>query len=559
VRRRYRLLASLGLLVLSTFAVFAMLEAIPGGPAAAYAQNPSDAASEIARLDRELGTGRPFYVLYFAWIFHVLRGDLGWSPTNAEPVSTAIAERLPATIELVFFAFFAAVALGAIIGFVRARARAPILRGALAVTQLIGRSLPIIVLAMFLELLSAFTPVLPPAGFASGEAFDLSDRIRHLILPVLCLAVPFGAWASLIFYDFFRATDGTLRTSVRSVAGPLAMSAALIGPALLSASLFVEVIFAWPGVARLFYSGLSQFDPGMIAAFLLMYCAAFVVIDLVAHLAPGTPDGTLPQQPGSLQTSASGRKRINATVIVAIVVLLGAAFGALAANLIVPAGPNYIDQVHWQGYPLAPGVAGHALGTDENGRDLLSRVLVGLRTSLGIAALAALIATAIGFVVAMATKTMRRLDGRAALSVVGIRAFAGVPFVLAVVTVLIVRSHDRAHVLNPFVIALVIALVSWPAIVPAFRTLTSATLGAIVDLLACALLLEVTLSMIGVGVQPPTPSLGSLFMNAQSNITIAPWIPIVATVVVIIVLFALYAVGDDLRERGRLDPKGRAP
>src|SRR5579883_1326075 len=69
---------------------------------------------------------------------------------------------------------------------------------------------------------------------------------------------------------------------------------------------------------------------------------------------------------------------------------------AILANFIAPWDPNYIDQAHWSGYPLAPGVAGHILGTDENGRDLLSRLIFGARISLTIAIFAVLMEVVIG-------------------------------------------------------------------------------------------------------------------------------------------------------------------
>jgi ABC-type dipeptide/oligopeptide/nickel transport system permease subunit len=53
-------------------------------------------------------------------------------------------------------------------------------------------------------------------------------------------------------------------------------------------------------------------------------------------------------------------------------------------------------------------------------------------------------------------------------------------------------------------------------------------------------------------VQPPKPSLGTISMNAQINFTVAPWIPIASSAAVAVVLMALYAIGDELRERDRL-------
>ncbi|HEV2644464.1 MAG TPA: hypothetical protein VGT98_17260 [Candidatus Elarobacter sp.] len=198
---------------------------------------------------------------------------------------------------------------------------------------------------------------------------------------------------------------------------------------------------------------------------------------------------------------------------------------------------------------MAPAVAGHVLGTDENGRDVVSRLLFGLRTSLGIAAAAALIATAIGAMVATLARALPWFGGRGALSTIGIRPFAAFPFVLAAVSVLVAKFHGTG-VVSPLAMTLIIAAVSWPAIVPAFRARTGATLGGVADLAACALLLEVTQSSVGFGVQPPTPSLGNMLVNVQSNITVAPWAAIVPCIVMIVLLFALYAVGDELRDQG---------
>jgi peptide/nickel transport system permease protein len=102
--------------------------------------------------------GQPVVLRYFAWLFRVLRGDLGWSPSNSEPVPQAIAERLP-----------------------------------------------VLVLMMALQLTATFLLRMSPAGIVSADALDLGDRLAHLSIAVL--AVPFGACTSLISYDFFRARN----------------------------------------------------------------------------------------------------------------------------------------------------------------------------------------------------------------------------------------------------------------------------------------------------------------------------------------------------------------
>ncbi len=533
MHRLYRLLTNLGLLLATTVGVFGLLEAAPGGAMAVYSRHPF------------AGSGEPFGVQYFAWLLRVLHGDLGWSTSSSEPVSRAIAAGLPATIALAVCAFTVVVVLGAAMGYLRARARTPLLRGALTVPQLVGRALPVFMLALSLQLVLLFTPGLPTGGLSSVAGFHVLDRLQHLVVPVLCLAIPFGAWASVIFYDFFRAADGARALSARDLVAPIAMTASLIGPVLLSACYIVELVFAWPGVARLFLNGLELSDIGLVAGCLLVYCAGIASIRICAELALGARRRTWSGPAALPQTSARRTRRFSALGAVAFVVLLGAAAGAVAANLISP-GPSLIDLTHWTGHPLPPGIAGHALGTDEDGRDLLTRLLFAIRTSLGIALFAAAVATAFGALVAQATKLLPWYDDRATLGVAGIRAFAALPFLLATVMVLSERSSPHAS-LSPLVTGLLIAAVSWPAIVPAFRPLSRATLGSVVDLMAGALLLELTLSFFGFGVQPPIVSLGNLMMNMQTNLAVAAWTAIVPIVVVIVTLTALYAAGDELR------------
>jgi ABC-type dipeptide/oligopeptide/nickel transport system permease component/ABC-type dipeptide/oligopeptide/nickel transport system permease subunit len=475
----------------------------------------------------------------------IVRYAAGWSPATAEPVWQAIFERLPATFELAVVALMAAVVLGAAVGFALVRTRPRWLRGLIHSVQLLARAIPVVVMAFLIELVMVLTPLFPGFGIASRDAFDLGDRLSHVIAPALCLAVPFGAWMSVIFYEFFRATDATTRMPLCAIVWPVATSIALVGPAVLAACLLIEPAFAWPGIARLFYGALTQFDPGILVGCVLTYCAAIVLLDLAAEFAPRMP----PASPTQL-SPAGDRKRIGLTGRMAIVVLLCAVVGALAGDAIA-SGPYFVDQAHWSGYPLAPGVGGHLLGTDANGRDMLSRAMIALRTSLEIAAMAALLGLAIAFVYAKGTQALFRRDNMAALGVGGIRAFAGIPFVLTAVTLLVVKSRLHIDVLNPAVIAVIIAAVSWPAVVPAFRTRTSALFAAGIDLMAGALMLEVTQSAIGFGVHPPLPSLGNMLMGALMFFAVGPWMSIVPAVVIVTVLFALYALADDIREMAR--------
>jgi len=99
------------------------------------------------------------------------------------------------------------------------------------------------------------------------------------------------------------------------------------------------------------------------------------------------------------------------------------------------------------------------------------------------------------------------------------------------------------------IVAALIGLVTSPSIVPVFRNAATAKAGMLLEVVACCLIFEVTLSMIGYGVQPPDASLGNLLVNASSNLTIAPWVSGWTCSVIVSLLFALFAVGAELRLR----------
>src|ERR1700737_2130533 len=116
---------------------------------------------------------------------------------------------------------------------------------------------------------------------------------------------------------------------------------------------------------------------------------------------------TLPLNPSAAADAEEGapsrntvwrRFRRHKVALAGGVVIIVMALVAILANILTPADPNFIDQVHWQGYPLAPGIAGHILGTDENGRDLLARLMFGARVSLTVALFPVIMEISIGTV-----------------------------------------------------------------------------------------------------------------------------------------------------------------
>lgn len=259
---------------------------------------------------------------------------------------------------------------------------------------------------------------------------------------------------------------------------------------------------------------------------------------------------------------------------------------ALFGHVVYPVDPNAIDSAHWSGYPLAPGVAGHPLGTDENGRDLLARLIAGAQVSLTVAFFAVVMQVVIGaFLGALAGYYGGWVDFCIMRFTDVVLSIPLLPLLL-VLTAIVSATTDKSA-LSFFVIVVLIGGLTWPGIArlvrasfltlrerefaEAARALGSSDLriifvhllpNAIAPIIVAAtlsvagvILLESALSFLGFGIQPPQASWGNMLANAQSNITIAPWVAIFPGLCIFVVALSVNYLGDGLRDA--IDPNQR--
>lgn len=261
-------------------------------------------------------------------------------------------------------------------------------------------------------------------------------------------------------------------------------------------------------------------------------------------------------------------------VVAAIVTL------ALAAPLIAPFNPDeqMFDGLTLEGAPMPPG-GQFLLGTDTLGRDLLSRMLYGARTSLIIGLVANGIAVAIGLSVGILAGYMRGFVGNLLMRFTDLM-MAFPALLLAIVLAALLKP-------SLWIVAMVIALVNWVQVARIVYTetrglverdfiLAERSLGAshrrilLLHVLphlvptaivwgtlgiATTVLLEATLSFLGIGVQPPEPSWGNIIFESQSYFQAAPWLVFFPGFVILLTALAFNLVGDALRDI--LDPTQR--
>jgi peptide/nickel transport system permease protein len=319
-----RSLQAVPLLLLISVMMFLILNKMPGGPLAAYMQNPHITAADIERLKHNFGLDRPLYIQYFDWLGHTLRGDLGWSQVNSTSVTDAIAERLPATVELMGISFLVSLLIGVTFGILAAVKPYSTFDYFVTTFAFFGMSMPIFWLAIMMQLAFAVNGIhIPPPGYAFlGYRLDISlpsagimstdgggfvDRVRHLIMPVTALALlSIATWSrftrasmqEVLHTDYMRtaAAKGLtfmqilFKHGMKNGLMPVVTIIALSLPGLAGGAVVTESIFAWPGMGRLFITALLQQDFNLLMGYLMLTSVLVVLFNLLADLAYGWLD-----------------------------------------------------------------------------------------------------------------------------------------------------------------------------------------------------------------------------------------------------------------------------
>jgi len=294
--------------------IFALVRMAPGDPATLLV-SPSATADDTERLRAELGLDRPVVVQYARWTGALLRGDLGESFALHIPVTQALSEAAPVSLALgvasILLTFFLGVPLGLLQAMRRGRPidrivtvasaavfAAPTFWLALALVAFFTYGAATFGLPGWLRLpaLGVRTPGLSLTGWA-----DVADVLRHAVLPVATLAAVGAAgvaryartnFADVLGLDMVRAARARgaseSRVLVRHVTAnalpSLVVLFALTLPGVVAGSVFVESVFAWPGLGRLTLGAIAARDYPVVLGAGIWYAGAVIVANLGADL-----------------------------------------------------------------------------------------------------------------------------------------------------------------------------------------------------------------------------------------------------------------------------------
>lgn len=255
----------------------------------------------VAVLKHRWGLDRPPVVQYFVWVGNIARGDFGESIAQEVPVTSIIRQRIGATLELGFVAWIVGTGVGVPLGVLSAVKRGAFWDYVARGIALIGQATPSFWLAILMILIFAIEfHWFPTSGRAVNSS--ITSQMKHMVLPVLTLG--FDPWASYVrltrssvlevldseYVKLARAKGVSNQTVIwkhvfrNSLIQPLTISAMVLA-GFITGTVFVETVFAWPGIGRQVVQSAMNNDFPVVGAVVLLFGVAYIAMNFIADLA----------------------------------------------------------------------------------------------------------------------------------------------------------------------------------------------------------------------------------------------------------------------------------
>lgn len=299
-----RLLISIPVLLVITIIAFLLLQFAPGDPLNSYI--PPDAplpAEQREALRRELGLDKPLYLRYFYWLSESVQGNLGVRAKTWEPVSEAIGRRIIPTLTLMGTALVIGITVGIALGIVGAVKKYSALDMVLTVVAFLGISFPVYLLGLIgLYIFALRLGWLPAGGMSTPGGGGFLDHLKHLILPATIISIQYiastmrytrSAMLDVLGQDYVRTarakglkeTVVIIRHALKNALMPIITIIGSYIPNLLGGAVFIEAIYSWPGMGRLFIEGVESRDYPLIMGLILILAIIILIVNLLVDIA----------------------------------------------------------------------------------------------------------------------------------------------------------------------------------------------------------------------------------------------------------------------------------
>src|SRR5438477_3444208 len=301
-----RLGATVPVLLLVTAGVFALLHLTPGDPIDVMMAESVDATVK-ATLRAELGLDRPIAVQYVTWMGRVLRGDLGRSIRNGEPVIENVGRRIRPSLELALLAMLIALLVAFPLGMLSAARRNTPVDGAGTMFALFGICMPNFLIALLLIFLFGVTLRWLPVSGYTDPLEDPVNGLRSLTLPAITLGLALSAVITrtlrsslleALAEDYVRTARAKglsersilRRHALRNGLIPVVTVLGLQLGGLIGGAVITEYVFALPGVGRLVVDAVFARDYPLVQGVVLLIALGFILSNLLVDLLYGWID-----------------------------------------------------------------------------------------------------------------------------------------------------------------------------------------------------------------------------------------------------------------------------
>jgi peptide/nickel transport system permease protein len=273
-----RLLSAIPVVLGITIIVFLIISLIPGDPATAILGSYAT-PENVAKINKDLGLDKSLPERYLIWLGNIIQGDFGRSFSLNRPVIDEVMERFNATLILSGSAFVLCSFLGILVGTISAARQYTLTDKFITFIVLIGISIPSFFLGMMMILTFAVRLKLFPVSgmYAIWGGGDLPDLINHLVMPSIALAIVAtgvvarisrNAVLEILRQDYIRTARAkgvkersilishVLRVAIVTILPVLGLQAGFV----LSGSVYIEIVFQWPGVGRMLVDAILKRD-----------------------------------------------------------------------------------------------------------------------------------------------------------------------------------------------------------------------------------------------------------------------------------------------------------
>ena len=303
---------------------FILSRVVPGDPAAAYL-GPRAKAEQVEMVRIQLGLDKPLYTQFFYYLRDLSRGNLGESLRTHRPVMVGIIDHLPASLELMFSAIFIALLVGIPLGVISAEKENTLVDHLIRLFSVADVSLPSFWLAMIFQIVffrwlglfpiggriytvvGLISPIEKITGFyvldalVSGNWTAFKSALSHLVLPTITLACfSMGLIARMTRSTMLEVLREDYITTARAVGvsekeilflqalknamGPTITTAGLSFAFMLTATLYIELIFFWPGIGSYITKAIFLNDYPVIMGVTMLMALFYVVVNLIVDI-----------------------------------------------------------------------------------------------------------------------------------------------------------------------------------------------------------------------------------------------------------------------------------